>query len=118
MIIYEDDEAQQYYVHEEETLVGDFIQKRELFLDEGGMGMYTKRRWDVWSVRYYLSEEEEEPHEQQVVLDLGVGVGVGLKGGMVENVDEGMRVMMKRMEKRRRIYLEIRMLMGSSKKGL
>ncbi|KAK3495182.1 uncharacterized protein B0T23DRAFT_395217 [Neurospora hispaniola] len=79
-IFYEDGDVQFYYVHEEAAMLGDVLEKRELWVDEEGMGIYAKRMWAVWAVRYYPSEEEETKSP---------GVGVGSGKGRVEVVDEG-----------------------------
>ncbi|EAA29366.1 hypothetical protein GE21DRAFT_4920 [Neurospora crassa] len=81
-IFYEDGDVQFYYVHEEAAMLGDVLEKRELWVDEEGMGIYAKRMWAVWAVRYYPSEEEETKSP---------GVGMGSGNGRVE-VDEGVEV--------------------------
>ncbi|EGO58279.1 hypothetical protein NEUTE1DRAFT_122547 [Neurospora tetrasperma FGSC 2508] len=79
-VFYEDGEIQFYYVHEEAAMLGEVLEKRELWVGEEGMGIYAKRMWVVWAVRYYPSEEEETKSP---------GVGVGSGKGRVEVVDEG-----------------------------
>lgn len=79
-IFYEDGDVQFYYVHEEAAMLGDVLEKRELWVDEEGMGIYAKRMWAVWAVRYYPSEEEQTKSP---------GVGMGSENGRVEVVDEG-----------------------------
>ncbi|KAK3399219.1 hypothetical protein B0T20DRAFT_497412 [Sordaria brevicollis] len=79
-ITYEDGDVQDYYVREEQAQLGDLVQKRKLWLDEEGVGIYTKRLWDVWSVRYYPVEEETKQQDG----------AVGVESGRVEEVlDEG-----------------------------
>ncbi|KAK3953370.1 hypothetical protein QBC32DRAFT_313011 [Pseudoneurospora amorphoporcata] len=77
-ITYRDGGVQLYYVDEEEVMLGDLVEKRELSLDEKGLEIYSKSMWLVWAVRYYPREEEEE--EQRL---LGTGEQV------VEVVEEG-----------------------------
>ncbi|KAK3504473.1 hypothetical protein B0T13DRAFT_507098 [Neurospora crassa] len=79
-IFYEDGDVQFYYVHEEAAMLGDVLEKREVWVDEEGMGIYAKRMWAVWAVRYYPSEGEEMKSP---------GVEVGSENGKVEVVDEG-----------------------------
>ncbi|KAK3340999.1 hypothetical protein B0H65DRAFT_278433 [Neurospora tetraspora] len=90
-ITYEDGDVQLYYVREEAKILGEVVKKRGLWLDEEGMGIYTKKMWAVWAVRYYSNGEEEE-HQQQGQEGKHEGassVGGGVGSGRVEVVDEG-----------------------------